>query len=141
MWNFFGLLPVCLGLGHDTQRLTGNGSAPSWMTKPSIRWVRMWDLTIAWAALLSPLCWLPPPPLLLLLLLLLLPFPFPEVMTGAMAATPLSTVNTSDKHTANSTTGPLEPSRPPRLLPDSCSSNTQSMQQGNSAFQNVLVLI
>lgn len=69
----------------------------------------MWDLTIAWAALLSPLCW---PPLLLLLLLLLVVFPFPEVMTRAMAVTPLSTVNTRDKHTANSTTGPLGPIHP-----------------------------
>ncbi len=59
--------------------LTGKGSAPSWITKPSIRWVRMSDLTKAWAGLLSPLCWL------------LLVFPFPEVMTGAMAAPHLST--------------------------------------------------
>lgn len=57
--------------------LTGKGSAPSWMTKPSIRWVRMWDLTRAWAGLLSTLCWLL--------------FPFPEVMTGAQAAPHLST--------------------------------------------------
>lgn len=59
--------------------LTGKGSEPSWITKPSIRWVRMWDLTKAWAGLLSPLCWL------------LLVFPFPEVMTGAVAAPHLST--------------------------------------------------
>lgn len=51
--------------------LTGKGSAPSWITKPSMRWVRMWDLTMAWAGLLSPLFWV------------LLVFPFPEVMTGA----------------------------------------------------------
>lgn len=61
------------------QILTGKGSAPSWITKPSIRWVRMWDLTRAWAGLLSTLRWL------------LLLFPFPEVMTGAVVAPHLST--------------------------------------------------
>lgn len=59
--------------------LTGKGSAPSWITKPSMRCVRMWDLSTAWAGLLSPLCWL------------LLVFPLPEVMTGAQAAPHLST--------------------------------------------------
>lgn len=59
--------------------LTGKGSAPSWITKPSIRWVRMWDPSNAWAGLLSPLCWL------------LSVFPFPEVMAGAQAAPHLPT--------------------------------------------------
>lgn len=70
---------VTLVLFHRACELTGKGSAPSWMTKPSIRWVRMWALTKAWAGLLSLLCWL------------LLVFPFPEVMTGAQAAPYLST--------------------------------------------------
>lgn len=35
---------------------TGNGSAPSWMTKPSITCVRTCGLTMAWGGLLSPLC-------------------------------------------------------------------------------------
>lgn len=62
--------------------LTGNGSAPSWMINPSIKCVRMWALTKAWAGLLSPLCWL------------LLVFPFPEVMTGAQATpSPVNTLN------------------------------------------------
>lgn len=42
-------------LGHGV--LTGKGSAPSWMTKPSMRWVRTWGLTTAWgtgALSLSP---------------------------------------------------------------------------------------
>ena len=37
--------------------LTGKGSAPSWITKPSMRWVRTWGLTTAWgrgALSLSP---------------------------------------------------------------------------------------
>lgn len=72
-------------------RLTGNGSAPSWMTKPSIRCVRMWDLTIAWAALASSVV------CCLLLLLLLLPVPFPEVMTGATAATLHSQLATQEQ--------------------------------------------
>lgn len=59
--------------------LTGKGSAPSWIMKPSMRWVRMWDLTMAWAGLLSPLFWV------------LLVFPFPEVMTGAQGTPHLST--------------------------------------------------
>lgn len=59
--------------------LTGKGLAPSWITNPSIRWVRMWDLTRVWARLRCPLCWL------------LCAFPFPGVMTGAMAAPCLST--------------------------------------------------
>lgn len=74
----------CPGLREDagvsaTLVLTGKGSAPSWITKPSMRWVRTWGATTACAALLSPLCWL------------LLVFPFPEVMTGAQAAPHLST--------------------------------------------------
>ena len=54
----------------------------------------MWVLTKAWAGLLSPLCWL------------LGVFPFPEVMTGAMAAPHLST------GAAWSTWSQLAPPRP-----------------------------
>lgn len=35
---------------------TGNGSAPSWMTKPSMTCVRTWGLTMAWGGLFSPFC-------------------------------------------------------------------------------------
>lgn len=87
--------------------LTGKGSAPSWITKPSIRWVRIWDLTRAWAGLLSPLCWL------------LLVFPFPEVMTGATATPHLSTQAAWQTQQALTTW---------TRHPNSCCSNTQSMQ-------------
>lgn len=90
--------------------LTGKGSAPSWITKPSIRWVRMWDLTKAWAGLLSPLCWL------------LLVFPLPEVMTGAMTA-PLLTCQ--HKQAWQTQQAPVTWT----WLPNSCCSNTQRMQK------------
>lgn len=35
---------------------TGNGSAPSWMTKPSMTCVRTWGLTMACGGLFSPFC-------------------------------------------------------------------------------------
>ena len=35
-----------MGFVHFTQ-LTGKGSGPSCMTKPSMTWVKMWGLTIA----------------------------------------------------------------------------------------------
>lgn len=36
--------------------LTGKGSAPSWMTKPSMMWVRIWGLTMACGGFESPIC-------------------------------------------------------------------------------------
>lgn len=36
--------------------LTGKGSAPSWITKPSMMWVRIWGFTMACGGFESPIC-------------------------------------------------------------------------------------
>lgn len=38
------------------QQLTGKGSAPSWITKPSMMCVRIWGFTMACGGLESPIC-------------------------------------------------------------------------------------
>lgn len=65
------------GRGRPTR--TGNGSAPSWMTNPSITCVRIWGFTMAWGGLFSPLCGAAPATVEAEL-------PFPEVMPGALAS-------------------------------------------------------
>lgn len=54
---------------------TGNGSAPSWMTKPSMTCVRTWGLTMAWGGLFSPFCGVLP-------VTVGASLSFPEVMSG-----------------------------------------------------------
>lgn len=54
---------------------TGNGSAPSWMTKPSMTCVRTWGLTMAWGGLFSPFCGVLP-------VTVGTSLSFPEVMAG-----------------------------------------------------------
>lgn len=61
--------------GNGTLTHTGNGSAPSWMTKPSITCVRTWGFTMACGGLFSPFCGVLPVTVGASLV-------FPEVMAG-----------------------------------------------------------
>lgn len=72
-----GCLSRCVPSKADTGALThtGNGSAPSWMTKPSMTCVRTWGLTMAWGGLFSPFCGVLP-------VTVGASFSFPEVMAG-----------------------------------------------------------
>lgn len=54
---------------------TGNGSAPSWMTKPSMTCVRTWGFTMACGGLFSPFCGVLP-------VTVGASLSFPEVMVG-----------------------------------------------------------
>lgn len=56
---------------------TGKGSAPSWITNPSITCVRIWGFTMACGGLFSPFWGAVP-------VMLEAEFPFPEVMPGLL---------------------------------------------------------
>lgn len=58
---------------------TGNGSAPSWITNPSMTWVKICGFTTAWGGLFSPFWGAVPATVEA-------EFPFPEVMPGLLVS-------------------------------------------------------
>lgn len=69
------IMSRCRWSWHRALTHTGNGSAPSWMTKPSMTCVRTWGLTMAWGGLFSPFCGVLP-------VTVGASLSFPEVMAG-----------------------------------------------------------